>query len=280
MIQPTKMSNPVFQYIWNRTHNYKKNYIQVITGAAGEGKSYTALKMAEELDPNFNIDKVCFTASQFLNAVDTIKRNGEVLIMDEIGVALSSRKWQSLSNVLTNEIIQTFRYKRIISFFVVPDFSFVDSQARKLVQAFSEVKRLGNDPAEMWIYFLSYDRKRGKPYFEHPLIQNNGMSMKVQRLIFKGMASKDLINQYEEKHKKFKEQLRQKNIKILDLMDRELLGQQENIYDMVEEVVNNIDEYKNARDRLDWTLIANDLSVSQIKAKQIKSLVEKRVRQL
>lgn len=267
--------NPYLRQIWNRVHRDKKNFIMVITGGVGEGKSYTALKLAELLDPTFNIDKVCFTPKEFIRAIDNVKRTGEVLIMDEIGVALSSRKWNTLSNALTNDIIQTFRYKRIISFFVVPDFSFIDVQARKLVQVYSKVKRDPNEPAELWIYNLDYDRRVGKAYYSHPLINNNGMTIKLQTLIMNGLPSKSLTAVYEEKHIKQKETMRKKNLKTLEMLDRDLVDSQDSIYDKVDEIIENKDKYLNKWGRIDWHLVAAEYSIGRDRARQLVLLAEK-----
>jgi hypothetical protein len=270
-----KKLNPFFKKIYLNTHRYNKNHVQVVTGDSGTGKSWSILKMGEELDPTFNVDKITFTPKEFLQAIDNVKKSGEVVALDETGIALSARKWQSLSNMLLNEVIQTFRYQHIICFFIAPDFSYIDSQARKLVNVFSEVKREEESPAEMWIYYLKHDKKTGKPYYYHPIIKNNGAVIKLQKLIFKGRASKEIIKEYETKHKEFKKNLRKKNIKLAELFEQEIKDIKENIHDMVETVVDNTEKYKNVRGKLDWHIIADNFGLSNHKAQKIKILAEK-----
>ncbi len=269
--------NPFYKYIRNRTTQYRKNFIQVITGAAGEGKSYCALSMAEEIDPTFSIERVCFTPSQFMQAIQSVKKSGQVIILDEMGVAMSSRKWASMSNILTNEVLQTFRYKHIVTFFVVPDFSFVDSQARKMAQVYSKVTRSGNDPARMWIYKIS-NNQEGKSYFKHPRFRINKRTIAMRTLTFKDYPSKELVAAYENKHKEFKEKLRHKNEKMLNMLEQDLLGEERTISDYAEEIIENLDSFKNDKGNLDWAIIAAEFGMSHIKAKQAKQLALKRVR--
>ena len=266
---------PFFQHIYNRTHHYRMNWLQVTTGDPGSSKSYSNLTEAELLDPRFHIGKVCFTPSEFMDAIDAVKRSGEAIIIDEMGIALSSRKWQSLSNILTNEVLQTFRFKNIVSLFVVPDFTFIDSQARKIVQCFCETKRRSRDSPKMWVYYLSHARQTGKIYFIHPLVRIDGIPKTVRHITFKRLPSKGLVKEYEEKHQEYKDKLRKKNRALLGMMERKDRPSADTMYEMINKVSDNIKEYKSVRNILDWRLIAGKLHISEPKAKQIKVFIEK-----
>lgn len=270
-----KPNVPYFTHIWNRAHHYRLNWLQITTGDPGSGKSYSNLTMGELLDPTFNINKVCFTPSEFMDAIDDVRKNGEVVEIDEMGIALSSRKWQSLSNILTNEVIQTFRYKHIIALFAVPDFTYIDSQARKIVQCFCETKRRQMDPTKMWLYYLSHGRQTGKIYFIHPLIKVDGITRAIRHITFKRLPSKELIKEYEEKHQDYKDKLRRKNRALLGMMERKDRPSADTMYEMINKVGSNINEYRNVRGTLDWRLIAGKLHISEPKSKQIKVFIEK-----
>ena len=60
------------KHYWNRINRYNKNWLCIVCGATGSGKSYTALKIAETVDPNFNIKKVVFTAKDFMNLINCL----------------------------------------------------------------------------------------------------------------------------------------------------------------------------------------------------------------
>lgn len=276
---PPKFPNPFYKYIWNRTHQYKKNFLMFITGPSGEGKSYCALRMAELLDPRFSIDKVCFTPSQFFRAIKKVKVSGEVIILDEMGVAMSARKWASMSNILMNEVLQTFRYKHIIALFVVPDFSFVDSQARKMAHATGKVVRKAKEPAKLWIYRVSVNDD-GKIYRIHPRHKFQEKTKDetinaVKSITFNELASKELLEAYEKKHRDFKEKLRAKNEKLLRLMEQELIGDEKDLNYYIKEVVQDREKYTNVKGNLDYQLIAAQLNLQERKALQVKKLVEK-----
>ena len=59
-------------YIVQRIRN-NKNFIVAVTGPTGSGKSYSVLRQGETLDPDFNADNVCFTATQFMNLIKWVK---------------------------------------------------------------------------------------------------------------------------------------------------------------------------------------------------------------
>lgn len=266
--------NPFLKIIHKRVHRFKMNHLQVITGESGSGKSYCALRMAEQLDPTFNIDKVCFSAKEFINAVSNVKRNGEVIILDEMGVALSSRKFQSISNILVNEVIQTFRYKRIICFFVVPDFSFIDVQARKMCHVFSSVQRVGTDYVNMKVNWIIIDRKLGKSYFYNPVVKGKGFGYKISNVKFTGLPSKELYDAYEEKHKREKEELTKRNLKTIELFDNKERSWKETLIEMVEEVRKNPDKFF-IDGKVSLSLVCSELDLSINKGRQVVSIIKR-----
>lgn len=283
MTPPDYLPNDWFKRVWLRTHSWGKNYNMVITGDSGEGKSWTGVLWGEILDPSFNIGKVCFTPKEFLAATDNVKRSGEVIIMDETGISLSSRKWASLTNQLLNHTIQTFRYQHIITIFITPDFSYIDSQARRLINCFSEVSRNESAPPEMRIYDLSNDKKRGKQYFIHPLIKESPDTpymVKLNKFIIKRKPSPELIKAYELKHKEYKARLRKDNLRMAELFEREMRETKDSIPEMVQSIIDNADRYKNARGKIDRDIIALKLKLSYNAAGTVKKLADKELQNM
>lgn len=65
---------------------------------SGMGKSYLAMRIGEIIDKNFNIDKVAFTPSDFVDAMDEIETRGkpnQVISINEAGILVNSKKWYS-----------------------------------------------------------------------------------------------------------------------------------------------------------------------------------------
>lgn len=134
----TQLPN-LIEYIKDRVLKKNKNFMALIIGSTGSGKSYAALRLGEVLDPEFDIRNVAFTPNQFMEILTSGRvHKGSVVIYDECGVGMNSRTWYSQTNKMLNYILQTFRYENLIVLFTVPDISFVDSHARKLFHATME----------------------------------------------------------------------------------------------------------------------------------------------
>jgi len=126
----------LLKYIENRIYKENKNLMVVIVGECGSGKSYAGLSIAEQLDPNFSVNNVAFSPEEFMDLVHSSDLpRGSVILMDEFGVSMDSRKWHSVGNKLLSYVLETFRYKGYVVFFTVPDVAFIDTNARRLVHA-------------------------------------------------------------------------------------------------------------------------------------------------
>ena len=273
------MTNPIqipyLRHVWNMIHRYKYGWIQVITGMPGSGKSWTALTIAEKMDPKFDINAVGFTPKQYLDVLEDTKI-GNFVVWDECGIALPARKWYSLSNILVTEVLQTMRHKRLGLILVVPDLSFIDVQARKLVHSYTEAKRRGQDPVKLWVYEIRVNRRTGDVYFPHPIIQNNGSAAKLRNFIFKSLPSKKLQDEYEEEHVKYKKKIERKARSMAEKIETEISGRELTVYDMINKVEKDIDKYKNKKGNIDWHLIKLDLRISRDKAIEIQKFIDKK----
>lgn len=148
-----KKTEPVLvQYIKHRTIDQNKNFAMVFIGSVGSGKSFASLKLAEELDPTFDINRVAFKPIEFMNIVnglvaraekgETIK--GLVVIWDELGASHSMREFMTLSNRLINFFFQTSRHLNLVVLMTVPVFGFIDSATRKLLHCTAEMESINH----------------------------------------------------------------------------------------------------------------------------------------
>jgi len=216
---------PWVSYIHKRIKE-NKNFLGIITGPTGAGKSWSAIRLCELIDPEFNIDRVVFRGSELLELINskTLKK-GSCVIWDESGIDLSSRNWQSTTNKLLNFLLQTFRHKNIVLFFTSPYSDFVDSSTRKLFHA--EIKMIAIDrESECAIakpLLLQYNSSMRKFYQKFlRLIDSNGDVVQVKSIAI-GKPSKAMITAYEIKKGLFTDKLNQSIGKQLkDLEDKEL----------------------------------------------------------
>lgn len=224
-----------------------KNFLCAITGPTGSGKTYSSLKLAEVLDPNFNKDRIVFTPKEFINLLNNGDlKSGSVIVFDEAGVSLNNRAWQSIANNLIQYVLQTFRHKNYIVLFTAPDFSFIDKASRKLFHSYMETKGINFSKNKCILkpFMLQINQRNGEIYFKYltAILPRVGET-KIQSLSV-GLPSKELVKEYEIKKQDFtrslnedierklneKEEQEQKSQELPELTDR-----QEEIKDLLDE---------------------------------------------
>jgi len=157
-----------------------ENFMGVIIGMPGKGKTWAAARLAEQLDPTFNINRVCVSYKEFLEVMrelaDEWKRTGDVsgkvVLFDEFQQSSAARKWQSNVNMAINDVLHTFRFMNLIVIFTTPHLSFIDVNARAVMHFsitmkrkypnmglsegklnFTEIKNNPHDPSDKLYYF-------------------------------------------------------------------------------------------------------------------------------
>jgi len=167
-------------WVLNRVTTKKKNCILLLVGEPGTGKSYGALKFGEQImqaqGRKFDVDKhVFFSIGNFVQKLKNENfEKGDVIVLEEVGVEHSNRKWYDKAQILFNFILQTFRNKNLVILMTTPDYSFIDSQARKLTQGvvhfverkpkftIVQFKKRVNDPVSGKFFekYLRYKKKK------------------------------------------------------------------------------------------------------------------------
>lgn len=132
-------------YIKNRIED-NQNFIGIFTGATGSGKTYSALSVAEQIDPKFDVKRQCIF--KFKQALELIRSewfkkelDWKIIVWDEPQIEMGNRNWQSQMNKFINYLLTTFRHRNVILLFASPYKSFLDSQSMKLVHG--EFKCMG-----------------------------------------------------------------------------------------------------------------------------------------
>jgi hypothetical protein len=147
-----------------------KNCIIVFTGETGAGKTYSAIDLAEKCDENFGIDNVFLTIEELIDYI--IDKDGGTMVLDDAGVELFSRNWQSKSNKMLSIIAQSFRYKKINLFFTVPSIGMLEKNAYRLSHYLVDIQGWGHGKLFKTIDFRLGDDTKFSPLgnitFEHP----------------------------------------------------------------------------------------------------------------
>jgi len=110
--------------------------IVVVTGGGGKGKTYFTLRLAEILDPKFDVDvQVPFGPDEFMELIgpDSPLGIGRVIVVDESQFAISSRDWYADIQKDLMKQLEAIRSKGFIIFIVCLSEATLDVIARSWV---------------------------------------------------------------------------------------------------------------------------------------------------
>lgn len=180
LIKPNIESNEK-EYYWVRyiksRIDKKKNFLCLVSGQTGGGKSYTCLSVALMLDKNFTADRIVFGLSGLMKLINSGENfpAGTVFVWDEFQIEGSSRNWQSLTNKLLNSLLSTFRHRNFILLINSPYEDFIDSQSRKLLHANWEVTGINYEKEKTIIkpMIVQYNGRRKQFYYKYLRIRTN-----------------------------------------------------------------------------------------------------------
>ena len=102
-----------------------RDYVWVIDGAEGSGKSVLAMQLAKYLNPEFSLKDVCFSPEEFRKVIQNAKK-GDVVIFDEAFIGLSSRSALSTLNKMLVSLMMQMRQRNLFVFIVLPSIFLLD----------------------------------------------------------------------------------------------------------------------------------------------------------
>jgi len=156
----------------------KKDYdwVWIVDGGEGSGKSVFSMQLAKLVDPSFNLERVCMTPNEFTKAI--IKANkGQAVVFDEGFTGLSSRASLTEINRLMVSLMMEMRQKNLFIVVVMPTIFLLDRyvalfRARGLFHIYTKDGRRGR-----WIYFNNKSKKLlyifGKKLFSYSKPRSN-----------------------------------------------------------------------------------------------------------
>jgi len=214
--------NELVNYMHSRIRK-NKNFLQAVCGHTGSGKSYWAVgigavahKAMTGLD--FNIDQCVFSGKELMALIrSNVYPPGSVFIWDEIGVGLSAREWHSVGNKMIGFLLQTFRHRNYVVLFTTPDYSFIDSQARKMIHSYAEmatIDRIANRGIAK-VYMMQTNKRSGKVYYKYLRVKLGNQMVKIAR-IGVPLLPQPLRDEYENKKTDFTDKLNRRIEKELD----------------------------------------------------------------
>jgi hypothetical protein len=197
-----------YRDIWVR----KKNTGLIVTGATGSGKSEFALKLAEDLDPTFNIERVVYTAEDFLELLLKGDSKGKIgigkaIIFDETShdEAMDSRSSLSANNKQMAALSTIYRAMRLIVIYVAPNLNQIDSRVRAIsITGLFQMKNIDyvRQVSKADFFWSVQNPRSGDVYYKRPRLIKNGRRV-VCMSISLGRPSRDLRLAYEKKKMAF-----------------------------------------------------------------------------
>lgn len=205
-----------------------KNFLGLFVGPTGSGKSYSSIRLAENLDPKFDIVRVVFSAKEFMKVINEGKiRKGQVIVWEEIGISMNARSWQSLTNKLINYVMQSFRHKNIIVLMNCPDPTFLDIATRKLLHCIFETESIDFKNKQVIVKpkLIQVNKVTGKVYMKYLRVITEEGVLPFNKLRL-GLPNQRLRIQYENKREEFTKKLNiniHKQLKKMEEIEEEKL---------------------------------------------------------
>lgn len=111
----------------NRVLRNDRDFVCVIDGEEGSGKSVLAQQLAAYIDPTFNIDRIVFNSDDFIKVIkDPKTKPGSAIVLDEAFSAANNRASLSEVNRSMIGVATEMRQKNLIVFMLLPSFFDLD----------------------------------------------------------------------------------------------------------------------------------------------------------
>jgi len=163
-----------------------QNYICVVDGPTGSGKSYTCLGLGEMQSPRFDAAvHVVFDILMFVQLVRSDKvQQGDVVIFEEVGVAASNRSWFLPENKWLSFINQIFRTKNLIVYYNAPEAEMAEKNLLRLAHAKIETQTINREEEVNVIKVFDpakYNARKNEWYRQRVGFRRLGKTYKVDR---------------------------------------------------------------------------------------------------
>jgi ABC-type dipeptide/oligopeptide/nickel transport system ATPase component len=202
----------IIQDIRNRLIHYNKNWLCMIIGETGSGKSYCALRIAELINPDFPKDasKVYFSVKELIEDMQAgVLKKGDVAILDETGVSFSSRKWWSVENRNFGFLLQAVRHRNFAIIFCLPSSTMMDKAGRLLMHTVIQTQYIDRHKKVVITKWKNsrWDDIMGKMWYQYVRVKTpDGRIVRVTKMAIH-RPSEDLVDNYEAKKKAFTQAL-------------------------------------------------------------------------
>lgn len=237
----TKQEYSLDGYLVDNLNEVKKivkqdmDFVIIVDGSEGSGKSVFAMQNAFYLDPTFNLDRIAFTPKQFKEKVLKAEKY-QAIVYDEAYTGLSSRAATSLINKTLVSMLAEIRQKNLFVFVVMPSFFDLDKyvalwRSRILLHVYMDDLHRGyfsffNEQRKLQLYTLGkkfYNYYKPEPNFRGRFTNYYVVNEKKYR----AMKHNALCNRDETYIPEFKLTTLQRNALIRYIYNYKMMNQRE-----------------------------------------------------
>ena len=137
---PHIKKNFIYRRVWTDIYRKDQNAIFLFIGDVGKGKSTGAMRFGQDLDPNFSLERICFSTVELFDLIQKGDSKGKlkpgsVILFDEAAGSeegIDSRNSLTKSNKILSFFSTISRAKRFIIIYVAPLFSQFDKRIRTI----------------------------------------------------------------------------------------------------------------------------------------------------
>jgi len=268
--------------VWDRVNQDNEHFMACIVGREGSGKSYTAIKIADTVDPTFSVDRVIFDVKELLKVLrDGEHEAGNFYVLDEAGASMGVRTWQDRAQVLANQALQLIRSHNLGLIFTLPRMSELDSQAQGRLQAVLEITdKRPEEYVQLKWKWIDPDRvnSNGNILKKYPRRIQDGYEKRIKRNTF-SPPRPDLVEPYEDEKSEFQAKFYDKAITKLEEAEADEDAADADPQEIATEIADgNLERFvdthsgnKNAYINKD--LIRSDYDLTHSEAKAVKALL-------
>jgi len=268
--------------VWERVNQHNEHFMGCVVGREGSGKSYTAIKIADTVDPTFTADRIIFDVQDLLEVLrDGDHAPGNFYVLDEAGVSMGRRTWQDRAQVLSNQALQLIRSHNLGLIFTLPRLSELDSQAEGRLQAVLEITdKQPEEYVKLKWKWIDPDRvnSSGNILRKYPRRRQDGYLKRITRNTF-APPREAIVKPYEERKGEFQESIYEETIQELQDADDE--GDSHDPQQLATELADKgierfVDVHGTTKEAyINKDLIRAEFDLTHSDANVVKSLLEK-----
>lgn len=271
--------------VWDRVHRDDKNYMCIVCGETGSGKSEFGLRLCEVLDPNFSADQVAFTLEKFMELVeDRSYSEGSAILFDEVGVALDAATHYDENQLKINRILQTWREQNRILVMTAPHIHLIQKKSRGLLHGQFDMKGINHDFQMSTAFYRNFSQNTddGEVWKKNPRLRDpeDHQTKQFQTVsLFK--PSPEVVDPYQERKISFNDELNQQ---VREEVTPEVEDAMEPKDVAMAIVDGQLEQYvsvhsQNKKAYINSNLIRSDFGISQNDAKAVKDLLQRQLSQ-